>query len=155
METEPKSNFEFFRQSPLFLGLENSSINRLINMAEIHEHAAGDLIVEEGTEGDAIFLLYQGEVSVSNDCDSGRIHLATLRNSGAFFGEIALVDPGPRSATVTAETSAVLLSIELSVLEEFLVGDPQAHVVILGNIARVLAQRLRDTNAQLTLFASS
>jgi CRP-like cAMP-binding protein len=154
MASEPKSDFEFFRQSPLFRGLTDVAIDRLIDISEITEHGAGDVIVEEGTDGDAIFLLYDGQVFVSIEGDSARIRLATLRNKGAFFGEVAVVDPGPRSATVTAETESVLLSIGLRDLERYFTDDPDAHIAILGNIARVLAQRLRDTNAQLTLFSS-
>ncbi len=155
MASEPKSDLQFFRQSPLFQGLPAPSIDQLIDIAEVCRHTSGDPIVEEGTEGDAIFLLYSGEVSVSVEATKGRVHLATLRHKGAFFGEIAVVDPGPRSATVTSETDAVLLSIRLRALEHLFEREPKAHIAILGNIARVLAQRLRDTNAQLTLFASS
>ena len=155
MESEPKSDLDFFRRSPLFHGLPAASIDQLVDIAEVRRHSSGDPVVEEGTEGDAIFLLYSGEVSVSVEANKGRVHLATLRHKGAFFGEIAVVDPGPRSATVTSETDAVLLSIRLRDLEHLFVREPQAHIAVLGNIARVLAQRLRDTNAQLTLFASS
>ena len=155
MAREPKSDLEFFRQSPLFRGLPAESIDQLVDITEVRQHASGDSIVEEGTEGDAIFLLYSGEVSVSVEGNTGRVHLATLRQKGAFFGEIAVVDPGPRSATVTSETEAVLMSIRLSDLEDLFKREPRAHIAVLGNIARVLAQRLRDTNAQLTLFASS
>ena len=155
MASEPKSDLEFFRQSPLFRGLPAESLDRLIEISEVRKHTSGEAIVEEGTEGDAIFLLYSGEVSVSVEGIKGRIHLATLRGRGAFFGEIAVVDPGLRSATVTSETEAVLLSIRLSDIEHLFEREPRAHIAVLRNIARVLAQRLRDTNAQLTLFASS
>ena len=155
MASNPKSDREFFRQSPLFHGLAAESIDQLIDIAEVRQHIPGEAIVKEGTEGDAIFLLYSGEVSVSVEGEKGRVHLATLRHKGAFFGEIAVVDPGPRSATVTSNAEAVLLSIRLSDLERLFKQEPRAHIAVLGNIARVLAQRLRDTNAQLTLFASS
>ena len=79
--------------------------NRIIEIAQIREFEAGSLIVEQGTEGDAIYLLYDGSVSVGTSDKSGaEIELATLAERGDFFGEVGVIDPGPRSATTTTST---------------------------------------------------
>lgn len=111
---------------------------------------AGDTIVEQGTDGDAVYLLYEGAVAVSADNKSGEaIQLATLTEPGAFFGEAGVVDPGPRSATVRAETKAVLLEITVVHLEQFFEELKRTEAVVLRNIACVLARRLRDSNLLL------
>lgn len=150
MADKSAADFRFFGESPLFEGLEESEIDRLIEIAEIREFDAGDTIVEQGTDGDAVYLLYEGSVAVSAADKSGDgIQLATLTERGAFFGEVGVVDPGPRSATVRAETDAVLLEITVAHLEQFFEELKKAEPVILRNIARVLARRLRDSNLLL------
>jgi len=80
--------------------------------------------------------------------------LAQVHSQGAFFGEIALADPGPRSATVRADGDSVLLMLSLEALEAFFGEFADAEVVILRNIARVLAQRLRESNVLVASIAS-
>jgi CRP-like cAMP-binding protein len=143
-------------ESPLFDRLGKDEINGLMELAEIHEFDVGQVVVEEGSMGDAIFLLYDGSLSVHTKGEKGGdIVLATLHDRGAFFGEIALADPGPRSATVRADTEAVLLKLSLEALNEFFVEFSDAQVVVLRNIARVLAQRLRDSNVLVSSLSSS
>ena len=156
MAPQPRPKIEFFTESPLFTGLEKAEIDRLIELAEVQQYGPGQVIVAEGSEGDAIFLLYEGEISVSTEDKGGRpVTLATLREQGVFFGEVAMVDPGPRSATVSATTEAVLLRLSLANLEKFCGEFPDAQVHLLRNIARVLARRLRDSNVQLAVLSSS
>jgi CRP-like cAMP-binding protein len=149
-------NPTFISNSPLFTGLEPEEVGRLVELAEVQEFKGGEVIVEEGSMGDAIFLLYEGKLSVGTKGKKGRtITLAKLKDRGAFFGEIALADPGPRSATVKADGQAVLLVLSLESLEAFFAQFPEARVVILRNIARVLARRLREANALLASTSSA
>ena len=82
------------------------------------------------------------------------ITLAQVNSQGAFWGEVALADPGPRSATVRADGESVLLMLSLEALEVFFGEFADAQVVILRNIARVLAQRLRESNVLVASIAS-
>ena len=146
----------FLEDSSLFLGLEEEEIDCLIELAELHQFGDGEVIVEEKSMGDAIFLLYEGEIAVSTrDNAGGEVVLATLTERGAFFGEISLVDPGPRSATVKSRDEAVLLALSLEALEQFFETFPEARVVILRNVDRVLARRLRDSNVRVAATSSS
>ena len=145
----------FLSDSPLFSALGTDEINRLVELSEIQEYGAGDTIVAEGSMGDAIFMLYDGELSVHTVDASGQdITLSLVQQRGAFFGEIALADPGPRSATVKADGESVLLMLSVEALESFFAEFADAQVVILRNIARVLAQRLRESNLLVASIAS-
>lgn len=156
MSTNSDINFDFLGDSPLFMGLEETEIDRLVELTRVHEFKDGEVIVEEGSMGDAIFLLYSGQITISTrDRIGGEVILATLNEKGTFFGEIALADPGPRSATVKSLGEATLLEVTLEALEAFFEEFSEARVVILRNIARVLARRLRDSNLRVASTVSS
>lgn len=155
MEAEIDARSTLLRDSSLFRSLEGAEINRLVELSEIHEYSPGEKVVVEGSMGDAIYLLYDGELSVHTLDAGGRdITLAQVNSQGAFFGEVALADPGPRSATVRADGESVLRMLSLEALEVFFGEFVDAQVVILRNIARVLAQRLRESNVLVASIAS-
>ena len=155
MEAEIDARSTLLRDSSLFRSLEGAEINRLVELSEIHEYSPGEKVVVEGSMGDAIYLLYDGELSVHTLDAGGRdITLAQVNSQGAFFGEVALADPGPRSATVRADGESVLRMLSLEALEVFFGEFVDAQVVILRNIARALAQRLRESTVLVASIAS-
>ena len=91
----------------LFSTCTDRELDRLARHAEIVDFTAGDVLMTEGETGQEFFAIVDGEVGVT----SGGETLAKL-GPGAYVGELALLDPGPRTATVTAlrDTQAVLLS---------------------------------------------
>ena len=92
---------------PLFSACTDKELDRLARHAEIVDFRAGDVLMTEGETGHEFYAIIDGEVGVT----SGGETLAKL-GPGAYVGEQALLDPGPRTATVTAlgDTQAVLLS---------------------------------------------
>ena len=104
----------------------------------------GEVIVEQGDQGDKLFVVVQGDVSVQVD---GR-EVAVLRE-GEHFGELALVDREPRSATIVAKGFGHLLSIERDALREFCVLEPGLGNLLLWKLVSTLGARLRSTNQQL------
>ncbi|MBI2501859.1 MAG: cyclic nucleotide-binding domain-containing protein [Candidatus Latescibacteria bacterium] len=93
------------RQSPLFAGLEEKEVRRLVDLSQLQRFRSGETIVAQGSVGDSLFLLCEGALQVSAEGEKGRaVALATLDVPGTFFGEVSLVDHGPRSATVQAAT---------------------------------------------------
>ena len=144
------SDIPFLTESPLFEGVAGEAISRLFALAKTREYAAGEIIVQEGAYGDAVFLLYEGTVAVRARGRGGEdTDLATLCERGEFFGEVGLIDPGPRSATVAAVTDAVLLELSIDGLDRFFEDFPASEATVVRNIARMLARRLRDSNLLL------
>src|SRR5881227_3206274 len=92
---------------PLFSACTDRELDRLARHAEVVDFVAGDVLMTEGESGHEFFAIVDGEVGVT----SGGATVAKL-GPGAYVGELALLDPGPRTATVTAlrDTQAVLLS---------------------------------------------
>lgn len=144
------------RESPLFAGLEEKEVHRLVDLSQLHHCQPGETIVAQGSVGDSLFLLCAGTLRVSAEGEKGRaIALATLDEPGIFFGEVSLVDHGPRSATVKAAGEAVVLKVSLEVLERFFMEFEDTQVMVLRNLAKVLAQRLRHSNILLSTISSS
>ena len=113
------------------------SYELLVELAEIarDQHAvAGDVIIEEGSLGDELFALVDGEVAIG-DSD---IRLST----GTVFGELAVLSPGPRTATVTAQTDCEMLVVDRTTLLALADRRP----AVMAEIARVLAERLQKTS---------
>src|SRR3954452_23622770 len=84
---------------PLLAGLSERDLKRLANSLSERNFTAGHEIAVEGKEGVGFFVIESGEVSISR----GGEHIRKL-GPGDYFGEMAVIDQGPRSASVTAET---------------------------------------------------
>jgi CRP-like cAMP-binding protein len=91
----------------LFSACTDRELDRLARHAELVDFRAGEVLMTEGETGHEFFVLVDGEVGVTGGGET----LAKV-GPGGYVGELALLDPGPRSATVTAlrDTQAVLLS---------------------------------------------
>ncbi len=120
----------------LFSGCNRKELDKISSLATEVDVPAGKVLAREGTPGREFYVILEGKASVSIE---GR-DVATL-GPGDFFGEMALLDQGPRVATVIADSPmevAVLDPREFSTLVE-------EHPGVARKILKVLAQRLRDS----------
>jgi CRP-like cAMP-binding protein len=105
---------------------------------------AGDTIISEGEKGDTAFLIVSGAVEVSVGQGTKSKALATL-HAGEVFGEMCLIEPGPRSATVKASTETACIATSY---EEFIASiqdDPATAVQFM----KTLVRRLRQMNDRM------
>lgn len=100
----------------------------------------GEVIIQQGDQESWMFVLVDGAAAVVVDGSS----VATL-GPGAMIGELAALDPEPRSATVTATAPSLLFRIDHDALLEVMVDQPELSQAIIA----MLVRRLRDTNAVL------
>jgi CRP-like cAMP-binding protein len=96
------SRIEALQHVPLFADLDESEVKEIARLVTERRFSKGDFVVEEGSRGDALFLIHSGEATVFIH-SKGR---ATL-TPGDYFGEIALIDEGTRMATMAAEGELV------------------------------------------------
>ena len=123
---------------PLFAELGRRHLNKVADLGRIRRFHKGATIVTSGEPGDALYVVLEGEVSVQ------RRSLAPItRGIGSFFGEMALLDGGPRSATVVARGSVACLTISRSAFQKLLRKESAMSAVLL----RELATRLRAAEA--------
>jgi HEAT repeat protein/MFS family permease len=119
------------RTVELFSQLSGEELRAVAELAETTRFEAGNVIVVEGAPGDALFILLRGEVEVSRAGAS----LATLRD-GECFGELALLDRGTRSATVTARTDCETAKIRAEDFHDLLDEVPSIARAMLAILAR-------------------
>lgn len=109
---------------------------------------AGEIIIKEGEMGDELFILYEGEVLVTRETPDGDvIALATLNSSmNVFFGEMAIISQDTRSATITANTDCLCLSIAGDKFMAVCDKEPVLGYRVLSVLAKRLANNVRSAN---------
>lgn len=133
---------ERLRSVPLFRGLSKRELETVRQAAKEVEFGGGTDIVEEGMKAKDFFVILDGEAKVSVN---GR-RKATL-GPGDYFGEMSVLDGGPRTATVTALTPVVALRVDSANLLSVL----SANASITKKIMLELAGRLRETERSVSL----
>ena len=98
------------RNTSVLGGLSHEHLERLIEGSEVVTLGSGEYLFEEGDEGDAAYVLIEGEVEILKTSGTGEVHLAD-RGVGEMIGEIALLADECRSAGVRAKDAACLLMI--------------------------------------------
>lgn len=127
---------------PVFRALSPAQLRTLGAQADLIGVAAGTVLLREGDDGQECFVLLSGEVSVTVD----GTELAVL-GEGAVFGELALIDPAPRDATVTTLSPVEVLVIGAQRFRPLLDDVPQlAQQIMVG-----LARRLREADRERRL----
>jgi len=134
---------ELLAQHPLLLGLERSQLDRLSHLGALESYAPDEEVVRRGTLGDSLFLILSGHVGVFTG-DTPR-PLATLA-AGDFFGEMSLVEPALRSATVRAAESLELFRLPHVAVVRLFEEDPVLMNRLMIHVVRALSHRLRRTN---------
>jgi CRP/FNR family cyclic AMP-dependent transcriptional regulator len=142
--TKP-TDHDVLAKLPLFAGLEPSDRATLAGLLRTREYKAQEPVFFVGEPGDDMFFIQRGQVVISYPDDNGvEVTLATL-GPGQFFGEISLLDGGPRTATARAVGDTTLLSLDCRGFYGFLSRHPSAAV----HMVKVLGQRQRDAVAKL------
>jgi CRP/FNR family transcriptional regulator, cyclic AMP receptor protein len=127
---------------PLFAALDEDADTALRN-AMRHEHfSRGDVIFNEGDQGDKLYAVIEGKIKLARTAPDGRENLQAVLGPGEMFGELSLFDPKPRTAGAAAVTDSVLASLAHDALRPWITDRPDVAVELL----RALAQRLRRTN---------
>lgn len=128
------------RSEPLFECLSDEQIAGLLHNAEIHQFGRGEPIIEEGSDGDSMFILLRGNAQVSLEKNGALIRVGALRQ-GDCFGEMSLLTGEPRTATVRAEHDCEVIEISKAVMAELLRTSPEC----LESLSELLAKRKLET----------
>ena len=132
---------QLLRGVPLFSGCSDRELSSIFQMVKEVKFPAGREIFKEGDKGAGLHVVMEGETKVLVGGKTKR-----RLGPGAFFGEIALLDGEPRSATVVAETDVVTLGLPTWAFKSTLKAHPALALKMLEEVGR----RLRSTEKSLT-----
>jgi CRP/FNR family cyclic AMP-dependent transcriptional regulator len=133
---------------PLFQLLGEEERRELASQLEMVRYASGHMVFHIGDPGDSMYIVCKGELEIFFKNDTGERIVLERPKPGDFFGELAFLESGCRSASVMAVTDAEVFRLSHANLERFVEARPHAAIHILAAMSRrlrVTAERLRHT----------
>ena len=120
---------------PLFGGLDAEGLTNLVRGMRVRRFRRGETVFHVGDPGDALFIVMTGAIKITLPADSGdEAILATLR-PGDFFGELALLDGAPRSATAIAIDASETYILPRERFRELIATEPVMRDTVLATLA--------------------
>lgn len=136
--------FNAFKSFPLFKGLPDEVLVVLFVAAQEEIFRNGQIIMKEGDQGEELYIIGGGSVDVIINHDRpDQTVLATLHKDD-FFGEMCVIEPSQRSATVVARESTLLYTLRSSNLNKVYQVWPEQQATIMANLSRELAKRVQS-----------
>ncbi|MEA3076223.1 MAG: family transcriptional regulator, cyclic receptor protein [Actinomycetota bacterium] len=132
-------------EADLFAGFDEAALGEVAATAELRSLRRNDLVFDESSEPDELYVVRSGRIAIANTSVDGRESVMALMEPGDLFGEMPLLDGGRRSAGARALEPSELVAVPYGVVEKILKDRPE----LLWGVVRLLAQRLRTTDAAL------
>lgn len=159
---EPEDRSKLIVSIPIFSPLQENEAAHVADSLVIHRFSPGDIIIEQGSDGQSMFGLAEGllEVLVNHPDNDRQISVARL-DPGAFFGEMSLLAGETRSATVRAVTESAVYEIRRDTIMELLEARPEIGVTLSEVIARrnfersAMIENLTRAEREAAIAASS
>jgi CRP/FNR family transcriptional regulator, cyclic AMP receptor protein len=131
-------------------GLSAAEMKLLATFSSEERFREGSMVFREGERGDKLYIVLDGRIRISKFIPGVGEEALTVLDRGDFFGEMALIDEGTRSADAKAhESDATVLSIDRATLNEILSMDPHASLQFLNLLCRMISRRLREINDKI------
>ncbi|MBA7527014.1 hypothetical protein ES705_19187 [subsurface metagenome] len=145
---------EVLSQVYLFRELTPSEMDILISISKEIRAQKDEVIFKEGETGDAFFLIVSGSIRISTIVPGVGEEALTILREGEYFGEMALIDDAPRSASAIANDDTILLLIEKDNFRKLLAQETDIAYKLLWVFTKTLSARLRKTDEQLKSILS-
>jgi CRP-like cAMP-binding protein len=143
-----------FRDVPLFQGLPDDALLVIFVAADENIFRAGEVVVREGDQGEELFVIARGKVDVTINFGTPQQTRVGQLGAKDFFGEMCVIEPTNRSATVFATETTFIYSIKSSTLNKLYQVWPEHQTTIMSNLSRGLVERVTkdDPNYSLTTY---
>lgn len=138
--------FAAIRGSIMLKGLDDKDCARLAHFCEARQMGEGTTVFIENMPGEALFLIRTGTIRISKMFAEGDEKTLVVLGPEDIFGEMAVVDGLPRSATARVAESAELISLRKKDFEALCQTDPALALKLMMNIVRVFSKRTREAN---------
>ena len=139
------TSVDFLATVPLFAGIDPAELAQLADVTREKQYPKGSVIVFEDDPGDALFVVREGRVKVVLVSEDGREVILGVLGVGEHFGELSLIDEGPRSAHVIAMEDSTLLVLRRDDFKRRVEVTPQLAWALLVELSR----RLRRADGKI------
>ena len=136
---------ETLARAGIFQGVDPDAVSALIADMETVTFPRGMTIFDEGEPGDRLYIIVSGKVKLARHAPDGRENLLSVMGPSDMFGELSIFDPGPRTSSAVCVTEVTAATMDSTMLKAWIDNHPE----ISQQLLRVLARRLRRTNASL------
>ncbi len=131
---------------PLFSELSNLDIGTISDHGQVHSYPRNSILIQKGGESDCLYIITEGRVKVYISDEYGTEIILRYQGPGEYFGELALIDEEPRSASVVTVEPSRLIYVPRLRFEECLRKNPEVAVKLI----RSMSQRIRDLTEDLS-----
>lgn len=146
IDQEQLRRLRFLEKVPLFAGLSQKQLGKLLVKFFEKEYPLGETIFMQGEPGKALFIVLSGRILIVRSIHDAEQQLAIL-DPGSYFGELALIDDQPRSASARAGEPSVLLILYKSDFDDLIEGHRTIAIKVMANLLKALAGYVRMRNA--------
>lgn len=138
----------------IFTDIRIDDLKDLSSLFEERIFKRGETIFDEGSVGSTMMIIASGEVRISQKADQETEEALVVLKKGDIFGEMALLEDLPRSATTIAHTDVIIFEIGRENFLEFIESHSYSGMKIVLKLARTLSARLREADVKLKAFVS-
>lgn len=137
-----------FKTSPLFKDLSGIELQKLEPLFDEKRIVEGKTVFIENMPGECLYLIEEGSVKISKMLAEGDEKILVILGPEDFFGEMAILEGAPRSATARVAEDARLLSLQRKDFETLCDENPRLGLKLMRNIIRTFSRRLQDNNEE-------
>ncbi len=139
------STHDMLASVPIFAGISRQALDHLVPQTWLRSFPEGQVLTSEGDPGESLLVLEAGQVRISRYTPSGQEVVLAVVDAPASFGELALIDGAPRSATITAQSPVIIRVVPRQAFLALIEQDIQVARAVLHSVATMV----RATNERL------
>jgi CRP-like cAMP-binding protein len=140
---------DYLRNNLFFEGLTHEDLDQVSEVCSLEEFSKGDRIFSEGASGDKFYIIVSGAVRIEKEIPRGEPETLRTLKPGEGFGEMALVEEMPRSASAIADEDSQLVSIGKSDLDRLFGENHSIAVKMLTAFCKTMSSRLRESSERM------
>jgi CRP/FNR family cyclic AMP-dependent transcriptional regulator len=147
---KPASIEEMMSKIPVFDKLEIKELRQIAGIVHRRQYAKGEFVFYQGDPGLGMYVVEKGSVGIVVEGSDGLKKEIIAMKDGDFFGEIALLDESPRSASVIVKEDSQLIGFFRPDLFEVIEKTPKTGLKIIMKLAEMIGERLRNMNSEFS-----
>jgi len=151
-KTDKDDIFKVLKNVPIFSELSKKELHEVEEIIHRREYKKGEPVFRMGDPGLGMYIIINGMVNIVEENEKNEMKTLAVLKDGAFFGDLALLDEAPRSASAIADDSCDILGFFRPDFLDLLYRKPKLGIKILIALSRIIGERLRRTNEQLALL---